>query len=64
VIRDPAANRRVHLPIIGGLNRPAPEDGPRPFPFLAGQPEEVAREFGEAWRECAAAAPQGLATGG
>ena len=65
VIRDPAANHRVHLPIIGGLNRrPAASGGPRPFPFLAGQPEEVAKEFEQAWRNCAAAASEELTTGG
>ncbi len=57
-IRDPDANHRVHLPIMGGLNRPAPEHGPQPFPFLAGQPEEVAKELEQAWRNCAAAASE------
>ena len=64
LIRDPAVNDSVYLPIIGGLNRPAPKDGPRPFPFLAGQPEEVAKEFEQAWRNCAAAAAEGLPAGG
>jgi 5,5'-dehydrodivanillate O-demethylase oxygenase subunit len=63
-IRDPEANSGVHLPIMGGLNRPAPKDGPRPFPFLAGQPEEVAKEFEEAWRDCAAATSEELTAGG
>ena len=53
-IRDPAANHSVHLPIIGGLSRPAAKNGPPPFPFLAGQPEEVAKELQQAWRTCAA----------
>jgi 5,5'-dehydrodivanillate O-demethylase len=64
MIRDPEANRSVYLPIIGGLSRPAPTDGPRPFPFLAGQPEEVIKEFEQAWRTCAAAAPEELTAGG
>jgi hypothetical protein len=63
-IRDPAANHGVHLSIIGGLSRPSAKDGPPPFPFLAGQPEEVAKEFERAWRNCAAAAAKGLTTGG
>jgi 5,5'-dehydrodivanillate O-demethylase len=53
-IRDSGANHRVHLPIIGGLSRPAAKNGPLPFPFLAGQPEEVAKELEQAWRTCAA----------
>jgi 5,5'-dehydrodivanillate O-demethylase len=64
VIRDSGANHSVHLPIIGGLNRPAAKTGPPPFPFLAGQPEEVAREFEQAWRNCAAAASEELTAGG
>jgi len=63
VIRDPAVNHSVYLPIIGGLSRPAPKDGPRPFPFLAGQPEEVTKDFEQAWRTCAAAAEK-LTAGG
>jgi len=56
VIRDPARNRRVHLPLIGeDAPPPAPDEGPRPFPFLAGQPPEVAEELGRAWRARAAA---------
>jgi 5,5'-dehydrodivanillate O-demethylase oxygenase subunit len=50
IIRDPAVNHRVHLPIIG---RPAAQDGPPPFPFLAGQPEEIEKELEQAWRDCA-----------
>jgi 5,5'-dehydrodivanillate O-demethylase len=53
-IRDPEANHRVHLPIMGGLSRPAARNGPQRFPFLAGQPEEVTKEFEQAWRNCAA----------
>jgi len=52
LIRDPAANHRVHLPIIP---RAVPENGPRPFPFLAGQPAGVREEHQRAWRECEAA---------
>ena len=63
-IRDPGANHSVHLPIIGGLNRPAAKDGPHPFPFLAGQPEEVAKEFERAWQNCATSTSQAPATGG
>jgi 5,5'-dehydrodivanillate O-demethylase len=59
MIRDAAANHSVHLPIIGGLNRRAAGVGPYPFPFLAGQPEEVTKEFELAWRNCAAAASSG-----
>src|SRR5215469_743189 len=62
-IRDPGANHQVHLPIMGGLNRPAPPHGPLPFPFLAGQPEEVTKEFEQAWRDCAAATAGELAAG-
>lgn len=54
-IRDPAANHRVHLPIIGGRGRPAGKNGPPRFPFLAGQPAAVREEFERAWRDCAAA---------
>src|ERR1700733_2110731 len=54
VIRDQEANYQVHLPIIGGLGRPAPGDGPPPFPFLAGQPEEATRTSEHAWRTGAA----------
>ena len=64
VIRDQEANHRLHLPIIGGPDRrPAPENGPRPFAFLAGQPEEVTKDFEQAWRTCAAAPPE-LTAGG
>jgi 5,5'-dehydrodivanillate O-demethylase len=63
LIRDPAVNQSVHLPIMGGLSRPAPNAGPSPFPFLAGQPEEVTRDFEQAWRTCAAAAEK-LPAGG
>jgi 5,5'-dehydrodivanillate O-demethylase len=54
-IRDPALNDRVYLPIVGGLNRPAPGAGPQPFLFLAGQPDEVRTELEQAWQQCAAA---------
>jgi hypothetical protein len=48
VIRDPEQNRRVHLPMIGG--RPvSPDGGPPPFPFLAGQPHEIADELRRVW---------------
>jgi 5,5'-dehydrodivanillate O-demethylase oxygenase subunit len=63
-IRDTEANNGVHLPIMGGLNHPAPKDGPYPFPFLAGQPEEVAKEFEAAWRDCSAATSEEPTTGG
>jgi 5,5'-dehydrodivanillate O-demethylase len=63
-IRDPGANQRVHLPIIGGLSRPAAKNGPHPFPFLSGQPEEVTKEFEQAWRNCAAATSEELTAGG
>lgn len=63
-IRDPRANQRVRLPIMGGLRRPAAKGGPHPFAFLAGQPEEVTKEFEQAWRNCAAAAAEGLPAGG
>jgi len=53
----------VHLPIIGGLSRPAAGNGPPSFPFLAGQPEEVAAEFDQAWRACAAATAEKAAAG-
>jgi 5,5'-dehydrodivanillate O-demethylase len=59
IIRDPAVNHRVHLPIIGGLNRPAAKHGPPEFPFLAGQPEEVRKEFESVWREHELSAPAG-----
>jgi 5,5'-dehydrodivanillate O-demethylase len=49
VIRDPASNVRVHLPLIG---RDDPVSGAEPsaFPFLAGQPREVAEELRSVWR--------------
>jgi len=54
-IRDPALNDRLYLPIVGGLNRPAPGGGPQPFVFLAGQPDEVRSELEQAWQQCATA---------
>ncbi len=56
VIRDPVRNHRVHLPLIGE-NAPAPPPGAGPprFPFLAGQPPEVAEELRRLWMERAPA---------
>jgi 5,5'-dehydrodivanillate O-demethylase len=48
LIRDPAANHRVHLPLIRGRPPEGPE--PPPFPFLAGQPAEIAEELRSVWR--------------
>jgi 5,5'-dehydrodivanillate O-demethylase len=47
VIRDPAQNVRLLLPFTQGTERPAGEEPPRPaeFPFLAGQPPEVAEAY-------------------
>lgn len=59
VIRDSAANHRVHLPIIP---RPPAENGPRPFAFLAGQPDAVRNELQRVWEDCESA-PVGLSTG-
>ncbi len=47
-IRDPALNHRVHLPVIR-QRPPRPEDGPPPFPFLAGQPQAIVDEMRELW---------------
>jgi hypothetical protein len=57
-IRDPAANHRVHLPIIA---RTAAKDGPPRFPFLAGRPAAVHEEFERAWRDCSGAQAPGAA---
>jgi 5,5'-dehydrodivanillate O-demethylase oxygenase subunit len=54
LIRDPEANRAVHLPTVGGLERPAPATGPAPFFHLAGQPPEVTQAYEDAWRRCEA----------
>jgi hypothetical protein len=52
LIRDPERNQRVHLPMIG--DRPASPDGePPPFPFLAGQPQEIVDELRRVWAACA-----------
>ena len=42
-------NDRVYLP-TRRPNRPAPSDGPQPFVFLAGQPDEVFAEYAKAWQ--------------
>src|SRR5262249_57500395 len=51
-IRDPAINRRVHLPLIG--DRPpgagGDETGPPSFSFLARQPQEIVEELSDLWR--------------
>jgi len=47
-IRDPALNHRVHLPVIRS-RPPRPEDGPPPFPFLAGQPQAIVDEIRALW---------------
>jgi hypothetical protein len=49
----------VYLPIVGGLNRSARGDGPQPFVFLAGQPDEVRTEHEQAWQQCTAASAAG-----
>lgn len=51
-IRDPAINRRVHLPLIGDSPRAVDdgEAGPPSFPFLAGQPQEIVEELSDLWR--------------
>ncbi len=41
IIRDPERNRMLHLPIIGQGNIRPPRAEPHPFPFLAGQPQEI-----------------------
>ena len=38
-----------------GAHRPASGDAPPPFPFLAGQPDEVRSELEQAWQQCATA---------
>jgi len=50
-VRDPAANQRIHLPLMrdGGAGG---GDGPPPFPFLAGQPPEIAQELRGVWAAC------------
>ena len=48
-IRDPARSNRVHLPLIGDAPPGAGGDGPPRFPFLAGQPPEIAAELRELW---------------
>jgi len=51
-IRDPAINRRVHLPLIGDSPRADGDGqaGPPRFPFLAGQPQEIIDELSDLWR--------------
>jgi 5,5'-dehydrodivanillate O-demethylase oxygenase subunit len=53
LIRDPERNVRVHLPTVGGLERPASADGPQPFFHLSGQPPEVIDAYAAAWEDCA-----------
>jgi 5,5'-dehydrodivanillate O-demethylase len=48
LIRDPARNRAVHLPMIGD-RVPSASDGPPRFPFLAGQPQAIADELRTLW---------------
>ena len=53
-IRDLALNHRVHLPLIRENPPPARgkgTSGPPRFPFLAGQPEEVAEDMRRVWAE-------------
>jgi 5,5'-dehydrodivanillate O-demethylase len=52
-IRDAEKNHSVHLPVVGGLPRSVPpgQDGPRRFPFLAGQPREIVDELQRLWAE-------------
>ncbi|HYZ01062.1 MAG TPA: aromatic ring-hydroxylating dioxygenase subunit alpha, partial [Candidatus Binatia bacterium] len=52
-IRDPEQNHHVHLPVVGGLPRPAaaPDSGPPRFPFLVGQPPEITEELERIWAE-------------
>ena len=57
-IRDPEQNHHVHLPVVGGLPRPAPAPGSGPprFPFLVGQPPEITEELERIWAERSQAA--------
>jgi 5,5'-dehydrodivanillate O-demethylase len=57
-IRDPEQNHHVHLPVVGGLPRPAPapDSGPPRFPFLVGQPPEITEELERIWAERSQAA--------
>jgi hypothetical protein len=48
VIRDPERNHRVHLPLIGD-RLVSTDGGPPPFPFLAGQPQEIVDELRGLW---------------
>jgi 5,5'-dehydrodivanillate O-demethylase len=55
-IRAEAQNHHVHLPMVTE-RRPTPgQAGPPSFPFLAGQPREVAEEFRRIWAERSAVA--------
>ncbi|HLF78515.1 MAG TPA: aromatic ring-hydroxylating dioxygenase subunit alpha [Dehalococcoidia bacterium] len=67
VLRDPAQNHRIWLPRFGNGNvstsvtgdarraaRAARANGPRPFAFLAGQPQEITDELNEVWQQHAA----------
>jgi 5,5'-dehydrodivanillate O-demethylase len=66
-IRDEEANQRLWLPRFGGGPAPARPgrangagpraDGPRPFAFLAGQPQEIVDEMTAIWQEHAAPTP-------
>jgi len=49
IIRDPAQNHRVHLPLTE-QQIPPPSHPPR-FPFLAGQPQEVVDDMRRVWAE-------------
>jgi 5,5'-dehydrodivanillate O-demethylase len=49
-IRDPAANHRVHLPLVSGAEVD-PAAGPPRFPFLAGQPQAVADDLARVWED-------------
>ncbi|MEE8519170.1 MAG: aromatic ring-hydroxylating dioxygenase subunit alpha [Dehalococcoidia bacterium] len=51
IIRDTGRNRMLHLPIIGQGNIRPPRAEPHPFPFLAGQPQEIIDDMRAVWAE-------------
>jgi 5,5'-dehydrodivanillate O-demethylase len=50
-IRDPARNHSVYLPHARTQLPTPPGGGPPVFPFLAGQPAEIAEEMKQIWAE-------------
>ena len=60
LIFDPAQNQKLSLPDTAPLFAAAPPEDDSAFPYLGGQPEEIATVYRgviESWREGEASAP-------